>query len=101
MRNTKHQTPNTREAPNSKHEIARGVRFEIWSLEFLWSLELGVWSFSSSLPFHPRLANRFETLLYIEATLRIRCPRVAAIAPNIFFFLRRREWFGVWNVLPD
>src|SRR5438093_13011219 len=57
--NTKHQTPSSREVPESKHQKPRskhqrnpkfqapnrGPRFEFgtWSLELLWCLELGVW----------------------------------------------------------
>src|SRR6185503_13094650 len=72
-RNTKHQTPSSREIPESKHQKPsskhqrnpkfqapnRGPRFElgawsfsgvwnlvfgVWDLELLWSLEFGIWS---------------------------------------------------------
>jgi hypothetical protein len=50
MRITKHQVPSTIEAPSSKSQRDGGkyVRcswFGDWSLEFLWSLEFGVWCF--------------------------------------------------------
>src|SRR6266496_1918393 len=64
-RNTKHQTSNTREIPESKHQKPsskhqrnpkfqtpnRGPRFELgtWSLELLWCLELGFWCFNSGI----------------------------------------------------
>src|ERR1041384_2334337 len=44
-RNTKHQTPNTKETPNSKHQSDE-LRFEIWCLRFLWCLVFGFWCLS-------------------------------------------------------
>src|SRR5881397_2339606 len=60
-RNTKSQTPSSREIPESKHQKPsskhqrnpkfqapnRGPRFELgtWSLELLWCLEFGTWTF--------------------------------------------------------
>jgi len=42
--NTKNQTPNTKESPNRKVEFGGiAAAFEIWSLEFLWSLVFGIW----------------------------------------------------------
>jgi microcompartment protein CcmK/EutM len=40
------QAPSSREAPSAKLQ-ATALRFRIgvWNLEFLWSLELGIWSF--------------------------------------------------------
>jgi hypothetical protein len=46
--NTKHQDPNTREAPIPKLQTlasAADSMFGIWSLGFIWSLEFGVWCF--------------------------------------------------------
>ena len=42
--NTKHQDPNTREAPDSKlqHGLIPAT-LGIWSLGLLWSLVFGVW----------------------------------------------------------
>src|SRR6266511_2882485 len=47
-RNTKNQAPNTKEIPSSKLQTAaRASSLELgaWSLELLWCLELGIWSF--------------------------------------------------------
>jgi hypothetical protein len=56
--NPKLQSPNTREAPSQNlqmlcagvvnapmHDRAEKTPFEVWSLRFLWSLALGIWSF--------------------------------------------------------
>src|SRR5213593_4354068 len=59
--NTKHQTPSSREVPESKHQKPsskhqrnpkfqapnRGPRFELgaWSFSGVWCLELGTWRF--------------------------------------------------------
>src|ERR1017187_3136235 len=43
--NSKLQHPEKLQASSSK-KFARG-RFEVWSLKFLWSLEVGAWSFSA------------------------------------------------------
>src|SRR6266576_453697 len=78
-RNTKNQTPNTKEIPSSKLQTAaRASSLELlWSLELgvwdrvlLWSLEFGIWSFLPGLlasqklscarpraPVYQRLAN--------------------------------------------
>src|SRR6266404_5428663 len=77
-RNTKHQTPSSREIPESKHQKPsskhqrkpkfqapnRGPRFElgvwsfsgvwslvfgVWDLVLLWSFEFGIWSLSPGL----------------------------------------------------
>src|SRR5437867_12228177 len=43
---SKHQAPNTRKAPMLKHkgaDITAGIG--IWTLEFLWCLDLGAWCF--------------------------------------------------------
>src|SRR5439155_10097928 len=69
-RNTKSQTPSSREIPESKHQKPsckhqrnpkfqapnRGPRFELgtWSLELLWSLVFGVWSFNCRKDFPSR-----------------------------------------------
>jgi hypothetical protein len=50
MKSAKFQAPNSKEAPSTKSqketdELVGPVNFGAWSLEFLWSLELGVWSF--------------------------------------------------------
>src|ERR1017187_8940929 len=45
-KSTKHQHPSTRETPNFKLQTMIGDFIGAWSLEFLWSLELGIWSFS-------------------------------------------------------
>src|SRR5687768_16710312 len=44
---SKLQIPTSREAPTAKlpNDRCGAGMFEIWSLEFLWSLELGFWSF--------------------------------------------------------
>src|SRR5207249_3043611 len=49
---SKLQAPSSREAPNPKPQHASAhasgsvrMRFGIWSLVLLWSLELGIWSF--------------------------------------------------------
>src|ERR1044071_4147664 len=43
---TKLQHPEKHQAPSTKLKspLAHGS-FEVWCLEFLWSLELGIWSF--------------------------------------------------------
>src|ERR1051325_11657793 len=41
--NTKYQTPNTRKAPSSKHQIHLRVEFGAWCLVFFWCLVFGVW----------------------------------------------------------
>jgi hypothetical protein len=45
-RNTKHQTPNTREAPSSKFQArsaGRGLELGTWDFFDVWSLVFGVW----------------------------------------------------------
>jgi hypothetical protein len=43
----KHQDPSSREAPNTKHQAPNDASlFDVWSLKFLWSLDVGAWSFS-------------------------------------------------------
>jgi hypothetical protein len=53
--------PSSREAPNIKLQQQCGAEFEVWRLRFLWSLNVGAWSFSpSSLVFahkFPRAAS--------------------------------------------
>jgi hypothetical protein len=58
--NSKHQTPEKLQEPNFKHQIERGswilkfgasLALRAWSLVLLWSLEFGVWSFISCVPF--------------------------------------------------
>src|SRR5947207_1515268 len=49
---SKHQNPSSKHKRNPKFQAPnRGPRFElgIWSLELLWCLELGIWSFSTYL----------------------------------------------------
>src|ERR1039458_8996112 len=41
FRSSNIQAPSSREAPNFK---SKTPAFEAWSLEFLWMLELGIWS---------------------------------------------------------
>src|SRR5438045_6609880 len=84
--NTKSQTPSSREIPESKHQKPsskhqrnpkfqapnRSARFELgsWSLELLWCLGLGVWSFNRREAFSSRegldldgsLADRSDVL---------------------------------------
>jgi hypothetical protein len=43
--NSKLQHPEKHQSPGSK-KIARGW-FDVWSLKFLWSLDVGAWSFSA------------------------------------------------------
>src|SRR5438876_10411871 len=39
-RSSKHQAPNSKEAPSPKNQLARVEgAFEVWPLKFLWSLE--------------------------------------------------------------
>jgi hypothetical protein len=46
--NTKHQAPNTREAPSPKLQgSVPAAGFGIWCLGFLWSLVFGIWDLSS------------------------------------------------------
>src|SRR5437762_7008189 len=93
-RNTKSQTPSSREIPELKHRKPSskhrrnpkfqapnsGPRFALgtWSLQLLWSLELGVWSFDwlPGLPLSP-LLRRGER----EKTLRRGCIRPFVIYP--------------------
>src|SRR5258708_4153812 len=44
---SKLQAPTSREAPNTnlQSRLCAEARFVVWSLVFLWSLELGIWSF--------------------------------------------------------
>ena len=47
--NTKHQDPGTKETPIAKHQTPASAvdsMFGIWGLGFIWSLELGIWSFA-------------------------------------------------------
>jgi len=37
-----------REAPDIKPQQQCGAEFEVWRLRFLWSLDVGAWSFSPS-----------------------------------------------------
>jgi hypothetical protein len=63
--NTKNQAPNTRETPNLKSQAPKrwlgsgfwdlelqscgiAAPFEIWELDFLWSLVFGIWCFVNS-----------------------------------------------------
>jgi hypothetical protein len=41
---TKNQAPEKHQASNSQHEFRPEI-FEAWNLEFLWSLDVGAWSF--------------------------------------------------------
>ena len=43
----KHQAPTSKLQRNTKRQAPRraGSLFELWSLKFLWSLVLGIWSF--------------------------------------------------------
>src|ERR1017187_9544226 len=47
MKNSKHQAPTSREAPNFNFQTTttHAASFGIWSLEFLWCLEVGAWCF--------------------------------------------------------
>jgi hypothetical protein len=46
-RNTKSQTPSSREIPNFKFQNLSQARcLGAWNLELLWGLEFGVWSFN-------------------------------------------------------
>src|SRR5881396_2904649 len=46
-RNTKSQTPSSREIPNFKFQnLSQDRCLGAWDLEFLWSLVFGVWSFN-------------------------------------------------------
>jgi hypothetical protein len=44
---SKSQIPNPKEISNINNQTgnSRAARFEIWSLEFPWDLELGLWDF--------------------------------------------------------
>jgi hypothetical protein len=42
--NTNIQAPEKRQTSSSK-SLSMAGGFEIWSLEFLWGLELGIWDF--------------------------------------------------------
>src|SRR5207237_5455902 len=55
-RSSKLQTPSSREAPSTKHQRAQLSRLplELGCLEFLWCLELGIWSFILLPPCRPR-----------------------------------------------
>ena len=55
---SKPQEPSSREAPISstkprpeRCDVHPGWRVEVWGLELVWSLELGIWSFPAE-PFH-------------------------------------------------
>ncbi len=49
VKRTKLQVPTSRETPNTKHRaIAGQAVFGSWSLKFLWSLVLGIWSFNAA-----------------------------------------------------
>jgi hypothetical protein len=50
LKSSKHQHPSSREFSNTKHQSCAARLFEVWSLELLWMLELGIWSFSSRWP---------------------------------------------------
>jgi microcompartment protein CcmK/EutM len=42
---SKHQQSSSRETSSSKFQNGRDELFGAWNLEFLWSLELGIWRF--------------------------------------------------------
>src|SRR5215831_1953030 len=42
---SKFQAPTSREAPNSNIQSRAQIRLGVWNLKFLWSLEVGIWSF--------------------------------------------------------
>ena len=44
----KFQAPTSKLQRISKHQVSihREPLFKVWSLKFLWSLELGIWSFN-------------------------------------------------------
>jgi hypothetical protein len=47
--NSNHQAPNPKEAPITKLQTPASAvdsMFGIWGLGFIWSLELGIWSFA-------------------------------------------------------
>jgi len=46
MKSSKFQAPNLKEAPTTKlQSLLRPAPVGGWSLVFIWSLELGIWSF--------------------------------------------------------
>jgi len=42
---SKFQAPTSGEAPNTRLQFCIHAAIGVWSLKFLWSLELGIWSF--------------------------------------------------------
>src|ERR1041385_8013962 len=46
---SKHQHPSTREAPNSNHQPRQRMGIEIWNRVLPWCLDVGAWSFLSTL----------------------------------------------------
>jgi hypothetical protein len=45
---SKFQAPTSREIPNFKLQtpVSPNERFDVWSLELLWSLDVGAWNFN-------------------------------------------------------
>jgi hypothetical protein len=53
QRSSKLQAPSSKEAPNPKPQIPKKLQIpksksDVWNLMFLWSLELGIWSFDGN-----------------------------------------------------
>src|ERR1039458_6425828 len=92
-KSSKHQHPSSREAPTSKLQFYSHAAIGVWGLEFLWSLELGVWMFSCG---HEQL-HGFQ---FTERTFQIfrdnrghvRAALAAGVAPGL---LQLREIFRV------
>ena|SRR5438876_4809469 len=74
--NTKHQAPNPKEFPIPKLQTSASVAdsmFGIWGLGFIWSLELGIWSFGLPLTADnlPRTTNDERSSLRLPPTAEV------------------------------
>src|SRR5438270_6188863 len=121
---TKHQAPGKLQTSSSNGGTARRwLFFGVWSLEFLWCLELGIWSFRSSerLHFHRKhrrqiahdrlpIISRVRRAINLSAggaeinaarIERIHCHRVAEYV-HVTIFLRKavRQLFPLVPAAP-
>jgi len=78
QRNSKFQTPRSREAPRTKLQPV--LRFGAWNLELLWSLVLGAWSLCST-----TLLTILISLLLLSLTSCVTKSKAKAQAHEAFF----------------
>src|SRR5438477_5976846 len=90
LRNTKHQTPNTREAPSSKFQArnaGRGLKLGTWDFFAVWSLVFGVSIPASSIPL---LFLRHASEVFLDQLAILLHDALATAARQFQFCVFRR-----------